>query len=140
MKLDPVRKRVLDLIAHRDPPTDLKKASLACGKNHAYLHQFIHRGTPRKLPEHVRHALALHLGIDETVLRGEMTLPNYLLPHPALDPDKVRRGVGFDAGSEGRPFHIVPVPEGRASAPAGAGTLGEEGRGGGHCCCFICSI
>ena len=69
MKLDPVRRKLLEAVAHRDPPTDLKKASLFCGKNHAYLHQFVHRGTPRKLPEDVRHALALHLGIDEQSLR-----------------------------------------------------------------------
>lgn len=72
----------MDLIAHRDPPTDLKRASLACGKNHAYLHQFVHRGTPRRLPEDVRYALASHLGVDQSVLRDSDPLPIPLDPHP----------------------------------------------------------
>ena len=71
MKLDPIRRRLLELVAHRDPPTDLKKASLACGKNHAYLHQFVHRGTPRRLPEYVRWSLAAHLWVEEAALRDE---------------------------------------------------------------------
>jgi hypothetical protein len=82
MQNDPVRARLVDLIAHRDPPTDLKRASLACGKNHAYLHQFVHRGTPRRLPEDVRHALASHLGVDQSVLRDADQLPPPLDPHP----------------------------------------------------------
>ena len=72
----------MELIAHRDPPTDLKRASLACGKNHAYLHQFVHRGTPRKLPEDARYALAVHLGVDESVLRDDDYRPAPLDPHP----------------------------------------------------------
>jgi hypothetical protein len=82
MQDDPVRARLVDLIAHRDPPTDLKRASLACGKNHAYLHQFVHRGTPRRLPEDVRYALASHLGVDQSVLRDADPLPIPLDPHP----------------------------------------------------------
>ncbi|MBM3536056.1 MAG: peptidase S24, partial [Alphaproteobacteria bacterium] len=42
MILDPIRHRVLKLIDERD--SDLKKASLALGKNAAYVHQFIYRG------------------------------------------------------------------------------------------------
>jgi hypothetical protein len=60
MKLDPIRLRVLELIEHTG--TDLKKASLACGKNAAYVHQFIYRGTPKILPEDVRKSLAHTLG------------------------------------------------------------------------------
>jgi phage repressor protein C with HTH and peptisase S24 domain len=67
MKLDPVRLRVLDLIERTG--TDLKKASLACGKNAAYVHQFIYRGTPKILPEDVRESLAKHLGVADHELR-----------------------------------------------------------------------
>ena len=73
MKLDPVRRTLIQLIALRDPPTDLKKASLAIGRNHAYLQQFIQRGTPRRLPEEVRHALAAYLGVTESALRDPIT-------------------------------------------------------------------
>ena len=52
MILDPVRIRLLKLIQTRD--TDLKKVSVALGKNAAYIHQFIYRGTPKVLPEDVR--------------------------------------------------------------------------------------
>jgi phage repressor protein C with HTH and peptisase S24 domain len=67
MDLDPVRTRVLKLIESRD--TDLKHASLAIGRNAAYLHQFIFRGTPKVLPEDVREQLAKHLDVDEAKLR-----------------------------------------------------------------------
>ncbi|MFN3347384.1 helix-turn-helix transcriptional regulator [Pseudorhodoplanes sp.] len=67
MDLDPIRLKVLDLVERAG--TDLKKASLACGKNAAYVHQFIYRGTPKILPEDVREALAKHLGVTDRVLR-----------------------------------------------------------------------
>jgi phage repressor protein C with HTH and peptisase S24 domain len=71
MALDVLRRRMLELIAGRTPATDLKACSLAAGKNHAYLHQFIYRGTPRRLPEDVRYRLASFLGIDESLLRAD---------------------------------------------------------------------
>jgi phage repressor protein C with HTH and peptisase S24 domain len=67
MDLDPIRRRVLELIEHTG--SDLKKASLAAGKNAAYVHQFIYRGTPKILPEDVRESLAKHLGVDSRDLR-----------------------------------------------------------------------
>ena len=67
MDLDPIRRRVLELIERTG--TDLKKASLAAGKNAAYVHQFIYRGTPKILPEDVRESLAKHLGVDSRDLR-----------------------------------------------------------------------
>ena len=67
MDLDPIRLKVLELVERTG--TDLKKASLACGKNAAYVHQFIYRGTPKILPEDVREALARHLGVNDRALR-----------------------------------------------------------------------
>src|SRR5690349_20074745 len=49
----------------------LKSASEKLGRNHAYLQQFVQRGTPARLPEDVRSGLAVLLGIDEEALRGE---------------------------------------------------------------------
>lgn len=118
MKLDTQRKRLLELVAHRDPPTDLKKASLACGKNHAYLHQFINRGTPRKLPEDVRYALARHLGVDESVLRPDHDAPA-VAPRAGRSPVQPAADLRGAAG-------VIAVPEVRISASAGGGTHLEQ--------------
>lgn len=123
MKLDTQRKRILETIAHRDPPTDLKKASLACGKNHAYLHQFINRGTPRKLPEDVRYALAQHLGVDESVLRPD--------GEAGAMPTLRRRSLpSFPVVGESPQAGVIAVPEVRISASAGGGAHLEQEPGG----------
>jgi phage repressor protein C with HTH and peptisase S24 domain len=123
MHLDPVRTRVLKLIEDRD--TDLKNASLKIGKNAAYLHQFIFRGTPKALPEDVRKPLAEFLGVEEDALR-----------HRRVPPRKPRSKPGIDEADDDaqapRPQH---VPEGfigiaeidvRASAGPGAFHEGIE--------------
>ena len=66
-KTDVVRRRIQALLT-RDALT-LAEVSRAIGRNHAYLQQFLRRGTPKALPEEVRIALARYLGIDETELR-----------------------------------------------------------------------
>jgi hypothetical protein len=111
-----VRKRLVDLIAHRDPPTDLKRASLASGKNHAYLHQFVHRGTPRRLPEDVRYALAAHLGVDQSVLRDAGPFPAPLDPHP----NPPIASVVSNSQDDERDSEQVFVPELRVSGLSGA--------------------
>ena len=62
---------ILDLIA-AGPQTkrrqNLRQLSRALGKNDAYLQQYIHRGSPRILPEQVRYQLARLLGTDEQYL------------------------------------------------------------------------
>ena len=60
--LDPVRRRVLQLLAANG--SNLRTASLAMGRNAAYLHQFIRRGTPKALAEDDREVLAEHLGCN----------------------------------------------------------------------------
>jgi hypothetical protein len=67
MDLDATRLRVMKLI--QDSGTDLKNASLAIGRNAAYLHQYLYRGTPKVLPEDAREALAVHLGVDDSLIR-----------------------------------------------------------------------
>jgi phage repressor protein C with HTH and peptisase S24 domain len=134
MKLDPIRRRVLELVAHRTPPTDLKKASVACGKNHAYLHQFVNRGTPRKLPEDVRHLLAAHLGVDESALRdgGPPVVP----PSGARQAAEMTtrrampyaRALAVDTDPD-----VAAVPEVQINASAGGGTFTEQEKRGGNC-------
>ncbi len=65
---DPVRRELLDAIARSPNTTNLKQLSIDLGYNHAYLHQFIHRGSPRVLPEQTRYALAKLLNIAEEKL------------------------------------------------------------------------
>lgn len=48
---------------------DLKAVSLAMGRNHAYLHQFLTKGVPKKLDEDDRHELAKLLGVREIDLK-----------------------------------------------------------------------
>ncbi|MCR9070745.1 MAG: peptidase S24 [Alphaproteobacteria bacterium] len=131
MKLDPIRRRVLELIAHRDPPTDLKAASIACGKNHAYLHQFIHRGTPRKLPEDVRHLLAAHLGIDEGELRDGTAPKAPSSGARQASAMTTRRAVTYARAltADSDPA-VAGVPEVQIIASAGGGTLIDQERRG----------
>jgi phage repressor protein C with HTH and peptisase S24 domain len=123
MDLDPVRTRVLKLV--EDRKTDLKNASLKIGKNAAYLHQFIFRGTPKALPENVRQALAEFLGVEEDLLR-----------HRRVPPRKPRSKPSVQEHEDGAvPPRSHRIPEGfigiaeidvRASAGPGAFNEGLE--------------
>lgn len=48
----------------------LSALSAAIRRNPAYLHQFVHRGSPRRLAESDRRTLAAMLGLDEQALGG----------------------------------------------------------------------
>jgi len=66
---------------------NLAELSKAVGKNHAYLQQFLHRGSPRKLPEDVRRALAEVLGIPEAALRSDgQSAPADVIRKPKITP------------------------------------------------------
>ena len=65
---DPVRKRIRQLIS--DKGLDMKSLSLALGKNHAYLQQYLERGIPKQLNERSRMLLAEQLDVDEAELGG----------------------------------------------------------------------
>ena len=67
--MDSVRALVVGRLA--EIGETLKSASEKLGRNHAYLQQFVQRGTPARLPEDVRRELAALLGVDEAALRGE---------------------------------------------------------------------
>ena len=49
---------------------DFASLSRLVGRNPAYIQQFIRRGTPRRLGETERRALARYFGIDESQLGG----------------------------------------------------------------------
>jgi len=67
--MDSVRELVVGRLA--EIGETLKSASEKLGRNHAYLQQFVQRGTPARLPEDVRRDLAALLGVAEDTLRGE---------------------------------------------------------------------
>ena len=93
------RQNLLAAIATASPPINLKQLSLALGRNHAYLQQYMKRGSPQTLPEEVRYKLAELLDIDESTSRpntwraikplgraeaeDEALLAIDFLPHPA---------------------------------------------------------
>lgn len=124
MQLDPIRLRVLKLL--QDKGSDLKKASLAVGKNAAYVHQYVYRGTPKVLPEDVRLALATHLEVDESELRhseASARRPYAETEPPGTEPRRKR-------GQEVEGFSAVKEIDVRASAGPGAINDGfEEAKG-----------
>ena len=106
--MDPFRRRILGLVAQNR--SNLRRASLAIGRNAAYLHQFIQRGTPRVLAEDDREALAEHLGCS---------------------PEEIKHGR--PPNGEERPQAPSPVPRGYSAVPeidvraaAGPGAWNDE--------------
>ena len=107
-QLDPVRRRLLRLVA--DSRTNLRTASLAIERNSSYLHQFIHRGSPRVLGEDDREALAEHLGCSPDLLRHDRSFGRRTrAKRPALAPHAAPKG-----------YSAVPEIDVRASAGPGA--------------------
>jgi hypothetical protein len=74
--VDAVRKLITDKLDEKG--LSMKEASFAIGRNEAYLHQFINRGSPVELVEREREILGRLLGISPDDLRG----PNNPLPSP----------------------------------------------------------
>ena len=72
--LRPNTRALIAALVANDPPITLKQALRAIGCNDAYLQQFLHRGTPRRLPEGVRHRLAAFLDIDQSRLAGNNSI------------------------------------------------------------------
>ena len=64
---DPVRRRLLRLLKAKG--STMITASLAMGRNAAYLQQFIHRGIPKILAEDDREILTEHLGCRPELLK-----------------------------------------------------------------------
>jgi len=64
------RQNLLQAIASHPEKWNLKQLSLCLGRNHAYLHQYVYRGSPRALPEQIRRRLARLLRVNEARLRS----------------------------------------------------------------------
>ena len=83
--MDNVRAALDEVIRLRGE--DYASLSRLLGRNPAYIQQFIHRGSPRRLAEEDRRRLAAYLGIDESLLGGPLASQDALyffaLPRPA---------------------------------------------------------
>ena len=64
--MDPTRQRLMALAAERG--VSLSALSALLGRNAAYLQQFVRKGSPRKLEENDRRALAEFFGVEEAEL------------------------------------------------------------------------
>jgi len=97
--MDAVRELVVGRLA--EIGETLKSASEKLGRNHAYLQQFVQRGTPARLPEDVRRDLAALIGVDEALLRGEA---------PPRRRDARASGGGPQPAGLGEPTTREPLP------------------------------
>ncbi|MDA9930051.1 peptidase S24 [Alphaproteobacteria bacterium] len=91
----------------------LKDASRAVGRNDAYLQQYLYRGSPRHLPEVVRHQLAALAGVSHARLaEPSLTPPN--ASYGGFDPEPHRVG---QLNSNNQPANIaIPLLDERSSA------------------------
>jgi len=101
--MDEVRKLIVARAA--ETGADLANLSRKLGRNHAYLHQFVRRGSPRELPENIRGKLAAMLGVEEAALRQQEE-PSSAMALQSL-PEPVQRNAAI-----GRPLsldHLIPL-------------------------------
>lgn len=69
MSQEDIQKLVRERLRERN--INMTEASRLVGRNDAYIQQFLERGTPKRLPETVREALAPALGLDPDDLRND---------------------------------------------------------------------
>jgi phage repressor protein C with HTH and peptisase S24 domain len=100
--MDSVRELVVGRLA--EIGETLKSASEKLGRNHAYLQQFVQRGTPMRLPEDVRRDLAALLGVAEDALRGEAP------PRRAERARSEPRPAGLGEPARGEPSRAESLP------------------------------
>lgn len=112
--MDKVRQLILARVSELD--TSLKSASLAIGRSHAYLQQFVHRGVPKELPEKTRAKLAEFLRVDEFELGGPPRQARVRAPERSdlfvLKEVDVRAGAAFGGGLDETDW-VVPAAGGR---------------------------
>ena len=113
MERDPVRQKLKDLLWKRG--LTMAAASLALGRNRAYLHQYLERGLPKVLNYPDSGTLGLLLDCDPAELRHD-TVPKR---KPA---NRTRRSP--PSGIPGTPLSAISEME--VEAAAGPGALNEE--------------
>ena len=113
-QLDPVRRRLLRLLD--ESRTTMRSASQEIERNDSYLHQFIHRGTPKVLAEDDREALGEHLGCSPDLLRHDRGFGRRARPKSAPKPGPAPPSPY----AAPRGYSAVPEIDVRASAGPGA--------------------
>ncbi|MBY0354950.1 MAG: hypothetical protein K2Q12_04385 [Rickettsiales bacterium] len=103
--MDKVRRNLLNIFRTSAKDIDMKSASLAMGRNHAYLHQFIYKGSPKNLLPADRKSLAQFLSVDE-----QLFIPT--------EPESGR--LMLEEGD------FVPIPAYDVAASAGHGRLIQQ--------------
>ena len=111
MAPDPVREHLREALWKN--ATSLAEASLAIGRNKAYLQQYLARGMPRVLSHHDSDKLATLLGVDPATLRHP--------ERPAPKPWKRTRKSPPASGPA-----LATVAEMEVEVAAGAGAFNEE--------------
>lgn len=110
-KLDPVRRLIMERLVGIQ--RTLADASRYIQRNQSYMHQFIWRTTPKRLPEDVRGALAAFLGVSEDALRHPRPSPPPAPPLPGAHPPRgsalAERSARLDASLHPAPSADVPV-------------------------------
>jgi len=110
-KLDQPRLNLLKLIEEHQ--TDLANVSLAIKRNHAYLHQYINRGSPRQLGENERNELARLFGVSPDVFRAEASNITVAGTGDRLEKRKIQS-------------RQIDIPEFDVAAAVGQGDLSTE--------------
>ena len=85
----PARRAIADALEQRG--TDMAALSKALGRNHAYIQQFLTRGTPAELKERDRRAVAQFLRIDERALLSDSDVRE--LTYVPLDADGIAEDI-----------------------------------------------
>jgi hypothetical protein len=120
---------VRDLLRHfKEEGISYKRMSEEIGRNHAYIQQFVERGSPESLPEDARETLAVFLGVEAAALRNA---GRTRAPRAGTRPELVYTSdEDAEAGvAEGMPYKgrlARSSPEVDARAGAGRGQLGVE--------------
>lgn len=126
--LSPERATLLALTKRGASGHSLASLSRALGRNAAYLHQYVTRGSPRLLPESERYQLATLLGIDESALRPEDQLVGRpamtdIIEVPILSLRPAAGHASFADGTEDSTPFAFPASFVRSLAPHGVHQL-----------------
>ena len=113
MDRDPVRQKIKDLMWKNG--LNMREASLAIGRNPAYMHQFLERGIPKALTFQDGTALAGRLGCDAAELR-----------HKTIPKRKTWTRKPREKAATIPAAGLAFVPEMEVEAAAGPGALNEE--------------
>jgi hypothetical protein len=111
---DPIRQLIASTAESRGE--SLAALSRKLGKNHAYLQQFVRRGTPTELPERLRRDLAALLQLEESQLRPPGLAPAGLRPPPEFLGERDLKVFSAVEGGAGdmvvstEPIDVVPRP------------------------------